>query len=113
MASEDATSALNQNRSATPHADVGELARAQSRGLVRRRFSRDAYRRRLLLLADAVSAALVCAGLSAGLGGHDQALWALLFLPAWLVLAKLLGLYDRDHRALRYLTVDDIPLIGV
>ena len=30
-------------------------------------------------------------------------------LPAWLVLAKVYGLYDRDHRVLRHLTVDELP----
>ena len=30
-------------------------------------------------------------------------------LPLWIVIAKLLGLYDRDERALRHLTVDETP----
>ena len=32
--------------------------------------------------------------------------------PGWLVLAKLFGLYDRDHRSLRHLTVDDLPTLA-
>ena len=37
--------------------------------------------------------------------------WAFLFLPLWPLLAKLFGLYDRDHRALRHLTADEVPSI--
>jgi exopolysaccharide biosynthesis polyprenyl glycosylphosphotransferase len=32
--------------------------------------------------------------------------------PIWILSAKLLGLYDRDHRALRHLTVDELPTIA-
>jgi exopolysaccharide biosynthesis polyprenyl glycosylphosphotransferase len=35
--------------------------------------------------------------------------WAAVFVPAWILLAKVLGLYDRDQRALRHLTVDELP----
>ena len=34
-----------------------------------------------------------------------DAFWALVLLPAWIVIAKLIGLYDRDHAAIRHLTV--------
>ena len=37
--------------------------------------------------------------------------WAFLFLPIWPLFAKLFGLYDRDHRALRHLTADEVPSI--
>ena len=33
----------------------------------------------------------------------------MVFLPLWPLVAKLLGLYDRDHRALRHLTADEVP----
>ena len=33
--------------------------------------------------------------------------------PVWIVLAKLAGLYDRDQRTLRHLTVDEIPWLAV
>jgi exopolysaccharide biosynthesis polyprenyl glycosylphosphotransferase len=36
---------------------------------------------------------------------------ALALLPAWLVLAKVHGLYDRDRRDLRHLSVDELPSI--
>ena len=71
---------------------------------------RYALLRRLLALAD-VSAVLL-ASLSlllAGAGQAGQFAWSLIVLPLWIVIAKLLGLYDRDERALRHLTVDEAP----
>jgi exopolysaccharide biosynthesis polyprenyl glycosylphosphotransferase len=70
---------------------------------------RDPLLRRLLAVAD-LTAALV--GMAA-LGAADQVLWALLVAPIWIVLAKLQGLYDRDQRALRHLTVDEAGKIAV
>ena len=47
--------------------------------------------------------------LLAGDGQAGQFAWSLVVLPLWIVIAKLLGLYDRDERALRHLTVDETP----
>jgi exopolysaccharide biosynthesis polyprenyl glycosylphosphotransferase len=71
-------------------------------------------RRRMLALADA-SAALAASVsfIVVSEAGVDLAFWAAVSLPAWIVLAKLHGLYDRDHRALRHLTVDELPLVLV
>jgi exopolysaccharide biosynthesis polyprenyl glycosylphosphotransferase len=72
---------------------------------------RDPLRRRVLALADA-AAALFAVGAFAFLGGGlEAAAWAALFVPLWILLAKLYGLYDRDHRALRHLTADELPII--
>src|SRR5918994_6381645 len=70
------------------------------------RWWRDALRRRMLALADTIAAAAATgvAGLSVA-----EAPWALVFLPLWLLVAKLVGLYDRDHEAIRHLTVDEVP----
>ena len=38
--------------------------------------------------------------------------WVLAPLPLWIVFAKLLGLYDRDHRSIRHLTFDELPAIA-
>jgi exopolysaccharide biosynthesis polyprenyl glycosylphosphotransferase len=74
-----------------------------------RRLWRDALLRRVLALADAVAAITVSLWLGLGPSGDlDVAFWAAVFLPMWLLLAKLHGLYDRDHRALRHLTVDEL-----
>jgi exopolysaccharide biosynthesis polyprenyl glycosylphosphotransferase len=35
--------------------------------------------------------------------------WALLFSPVWILVVKLNGLYDNDHRRIRHSTVDEIP----
>lgn len=73
------------------------------------RFWRDARRRRMLAVADlgAASVASIVA-----ISGIAYATWALLFLPAWILIAKLIGLYDRDHRSIRHLTLDEIPSIA-
>jgi exopolysaccharide biosynthesis polyprenyl glycosylphosphotransferase len=90
--------------------DHSELAERRPRSDARRpRFWRDALRRRLLALADliaAVAASVVIASSSA------DAFWALALLPAWVVIAKLIGLYDRDHAAIRHLTIDELPAIA-
>jgi len=67
---------------------------------------RDALRRRMLATADVVA---VVAGAAVAASAADAPLLpALAVLPVWLVLAKLCGLYDQDHRALRHLTVDEL-----
>jgi exopolysaccharide biosynthesis polyprenyl glycosylphosphotransferase len=76
------------------------------------RFWRDALLRRLLVTAD-VAALLVVAGVLAAWGTTRDAEALLFFIPAWLVLAKLFGLYDRDHRSLRHLTIDDFPTLAL
>jgi exopolysaccharide biosynthesis polyprenyl glycosylphosphotransferase len=75
------------------------------------RFRPDALRRRLLALAD-ISAVLCGAGVIALVDGRPgHALGVALMLPAWIVLAKLCGLYDHDHRTLRPLTIDEFPRV--
>jgi exopolysaccharide biosynthesis polyprenyl glycosylphosphotransferase len=67
----------------------------------------------MLALADvlAISAAAVFVGLwGSGVAG---ALLLVLSAPIWIVTAKLAGLYDRDHRTLRHLTVDEVPWLLV
>jgi exopolysaccharide biosynthesis polyprenyl glycosylphosphotransferase len=64
----------------------------------------------MLAVADVV--ALVVGSLSLGVAFDadvQRTLWAAAVLPAWIVFAKLYGLYDRDHTALRHLTVDELP----
>ena len=72
------------------------------------RWWRDALRRRLLALAD-----LMAAGFAAVVSTSLVELpWVLAPLPLWIVVAKLLGLYDRDHRSIRHLTFDELPAIA-
>src|SRR4051794_10288744 len=67
----------------------------------------------MLALADvlAVSAAAALVGLWGS--GPTAALLLVLSAPIWIVMAKLAGLYDRDHRTLRHLTVDELPWLMV
>ena len=89
-------------------ASVGRaLAEAASREPSRSKWWRDARRRRLLALADCAAVALALLGGVA----PERAVWLLAFLPVWILLAKLAGLYDADHRAMRHLTVDEAPAI--
>jgi exopolysaccharide biosynthesis polyprenyl glycosylphosphotransferase len=69
--------------------------------------------RRMLALGDvlAVSAAAVMVGFWGS--GPTASLLLVLSAPIWIVMAKLAGLYDRDHRTLRHLTVDELPWLMV
>ena len=71
------------------------------------RWWRDSRRRRLLALADCCSAGFAVALVLP----PERAIWTLAFLPVWILVAKLAGLYDADHRAMRHLTVDEAPAI--
>ena len=69
--------------------------------------------RRMLALGDvlAVSTAAVIVGFWGS--GATASLLLVLSAPIWIVAAKLAGLYDRDHRTLRHLTVDELPWLLV
>lgn len=75
---------------------------------------RDVLLRRLLAFADAFAAMLGSVSLALVAGEYPlaTAFWAATAVPAWLLLAKLHGLYDRDDRVLHHLTVDELPSIG-
>jgi exopolysaccharide biosynthesis polyprenyl glycosylphosphotransferase len=99
-----------QDRSRVDEAERS-VARASRSGLSS---WRDPLRRRLLALADVL--ALLVGSLSLGVAfasDVESAVWAAVILPVWLVAAKLFGLYDRDHTALRHLTVDELPSIFI
>ena len=93
----------------------GVRATVRAQSIWPRRASRGwryALLRRMLALADLTAGLLAsCALTIVGNGQPGQFAWALLWAPAWVVSAKLLGLYDRDERSLRHLTVDEVPLI--
>jgi exopolysaccharide biosynthesis polyprenyl glycosylphosphotransferase len=108
--------ALTGERSAEARADSrGQAAsEAPSSQRSRERENRspwwpDVLRRRMLALADLVSALVTGAVMASS--ATDLA-WAAAASPLWLITAKLLGLYDRDHRAIRHLTVDELPALA-
>ena len=67
--------------------------------------------RRMLALADVLAVAAAAAFVGLWGSGAAAALLLVLFAPVWIVTAKLAGLYDRDQRTLRHLTVDELPWI--
>ena len=68
----------------------------------------------MLAGADVVSLLCFCGSLALfSSGGEQLSAWALVLLPVWLLLAKVQGLYDVDHRTLRHLTVDELPVIFI
>jgi exopolysaccharide biosynthesis polyprenyl glycosylphosphotransferase len=72
---------------------------------------RGAMLRRLLATGDlaAIFAALCLATVLTQTTDVAKLFWALLFTPAWLLVIKLHGLYDNDHRRIRHSTLDELP----
>ena len=63
----------------------------------------------MLALADVGAGAVVSLLVA---GSAARAVWALALLPGWVLIAKLFGLYDRDQRSIRHLTVDELSVIA-
>jgi len=76
-------------------------------------YSSDALLHRMLAAGDTltIAAAAVIVGLWGS--GASGAFLLVLSAPVWIVIGKLVGLYDRDHRTLRHLTVEELPWIFV
>jgi exopolysaccharide biosynthesis polyprenyl glycosylphosphotransferase len=72
---------------------------------------RGAMLRRLLATGDWVSIFVALCVATALTSTTDVAklFWAVLFTPAWLLVIKLHGLYDNDHRRIRHSTLDELP----
>src|SRR5687767_11210078 len=72
---------------------------------------RGALLRRLIALADWLALGLALAiGMATGLDS-DTLAWALIFSPTWILVLKLHGLYDHDHRRIRHSTLDELPTL--
>ena len=99
----------DQQYGSVPPAQERRASGSAAKRARRRVQNRDSYRRRMLVAADVLSALLVCGAVAALTDDHGATLVSLAYVPAWVVLAKLQGLYDRDHRTLRPLTVDEAP----
>src|SRR3989442_5490312 len=83
--------------------------RARFSILRRRGAWRDALRRRMLAAADLFGVMVAAATVAIGSGWAGFLAFSAAMLPVWLVLAKVYGLYDRDHRVLRHLTLHELP----
>src|SRR6476659_8023469 len=103
------TSRTGQDASGSP-GERSELLEAERAGRrARRRPS--AAQRRVLASCDllSVSGALGFAYVVRGSIHPSTFFWALVFSPVWVLVAKLDGLYDNDHRRIRHSTVDELP----
>lgn len=72
---------------------------------------RGAVLRRLLATGDWLSLLACLFVVAAASSGTDVGtlFWAVLFSPAWIIVFKLHGLYDNDHRRIRHSTLDELP----
>jgi exopolysaccharide biosynthesis polyprenyl glycosylphosphotransferase len=72
---------------------------------------RGAVLRRLLAVGDwAALMASLCVVTAATTSTDVGTLfWAVLFSPVWILVVKLHGLYDNDHRRIRHSTLDELP----
>jgi exopolysaccharide biosynthesis polyprenyl glycosylphosphotransferase len=74
---------------------------------------RGAQLRRLLATGDwlAMVASLCFATAATSSANVATLFWAVLFSPVWVLLVKLHGLYDHDHRRIRHSTLDELPAL--
>ncbi|HET8814694.1 MAG TPA: sugar transferase [Solirubrobacterales bacterium] len=72
---------------------------------------RGAVLRRLLATGDWLSLVGTLCAVTAATATTDIAtlFWAVLFSPAWILVVKVHGLYDNDHRRIRHSTLDELP----
>jgi exopolysaccharide biosynthesis polyprenyl glycosylphosphotransferase len=72
---------------------------------------RGALLRRLLALSDWTALIATLLFVTAATTSTDVAdlFWAVLFSPSWIIVVKLHGLYDHDHRRIRHSTLDEVP----
>ncbi len=74
---------------------------------------RGALLRRMLASGDwvALLAALCLATATTATTDVGTLFWAVLFSPVWIMVLKLNGLYDNDHRRIRHSTFDEFPAL--
>lgn len=67
--------------------------------------------RRLLALSDwgALLLTLCVVTATSSATNVGDLFWAVLFSPTWVIVVKLQGLYDNDHRRIRHSTLDELP----
>jgi exopolysaccharide biosynthesis polyprenyl glycosylphosphotransferase len=93
------------------HAKGARHGRPQ-RVVARRYRERDAAVRRFLAAADVLGVVVAMAIALLVLTHHRvEFLWGLALLPAWVLIFKVYGLYDRDLKRISHRTLDDLPWI--
>ncbi len=102
------TAAPQQSTAAAPPAPEagGTIATLDAR-------RRGSLRRRLLALGDwtALLVALCIATTATQTTDVGTLFWAVLFSPVWILVLKLHGLYDNDHRRIRHSTLDELAAL--
>jgi exopolysaccharide biosynthesis polyprenyl glycosylphosphotransferase len=93
------------------HAATSADSAAVARGAVS--YGPEPLLRRMLAVGDVLAVAIAATLVGLWGSGAAGSLLLVLFAPIWIVTAKLAGLYDRDHRTLRHLTVDELPWLLV
>jgi exopolysaccharide biosynthesis polyprenyl glycosylphosphotransferase len=104
---------------ATPPPPPGEPARPAAKGAgateadLGESQRRGALLRRLMAMTDwlAVVGALCVATIATRSVDVATLFWATLFSPVWILVLKLHGLYDNDHRRIRHSTFDELPAL--
>lgn len=87
--------------------DAASPAAAESRAALHRSW----LLRRTMAAGDwlALMTALIATTLLTADLRVDTLFWAAVFSPSWILVVKLHGLYDRDHRRIRHSTLDELP----
>jgi exopolysaccharide biosynthesis polyprenyl glycosylphosphotransferase len=96
----------------TIDARTGSTQEDPARG-VPTRYGPEPLLRRMLATSDVLAVGVAAVAVGMWGSGGEAALLLVLLAPIWIVTAKLAGLYDRDHRTLRHLTVDELPWLVV
>jgi exopolysaccharide biosynthesis polyprenyl glycosylphosphotransferase len=104
------------SRASTPGPVPGKPAKPARSGLVdsaEGSRQRGSQLRRLLASGDwlAMVAALCIATMATSSANIATLFWAVLFSPIWVLVVKLHGLYDHDHRRIRHSTLDELPAL--
>lgn len=112
------TSKAQESTSRTPPAALGKSPRGRRRtGAARLAAGAAAARRRGSLLRRLLACgdwlaliATLCAVTTLSAQSNIGTLfWAAMFSPVWILVLKLNGLYDNDHRRIRHSTLDELP----
>ncbi len=109
--------ATRQRGAALPPEQTGrertEAIRAPSAMGISGSRRRGALLRRVLASGDWVALVTALCIATAATASTDIAalFWAILFSPVWIVVLKLHGLYDNDHRRIRHSTFDELPAL--
>ncbi len=99
--------AAAERRPAMPYRAADRLGLSGAEGARRR----GALLRRLLAMGDWTALIASLCVVTATTSSTDVAdlFWAVLFSPSWILVVKLHGLYDHDHRRIRHSTLDEVP----